>query len=210
MKRTFITSTLILILFVASAQKPQIGILAGATLSNFKDKPESEELTADSKMGYTAGLIANFGVAEKFTLQSGLHFVQKGSKAKGSIGGSTVSGKLISNWLEVPLNFMYNTANFFVGAGPSLSFGVGGKWEVEFEGEKESGKVRFGNTEDDNMKGFDFGLNIVAGYQFNNGLFVAANFNQGFSNLVPSDIGEGSMKSHYVGLRLGYLLKWEE
>ena len=81
---------------------------------------------------------------------------------------------------------------------------------MEFEGEKESGKVHFGNTEDDNMKGFDFGLNIVAGYQFNNGLFVAANYNQGFSNLVPSDIGEGSMKSHYYGLRLGYLLKWEE
>jgi len=207
MKRTFFTSTLLLILFVASAQKPQIGIVAGATLSNFKAKSEGEDLTADSKMGFTAGLITNFGVNEKFTFQTGLHLVQKGTKEEESIGGSTASAKLTSYWMELPLNFMYNSGGFFVGAGPSLSFGVGGKWEVEFEGEKESEKIHFGNTEDDDMKGFDFGANIVAGFQFSNGLLVAANFNQGFSNLMSSDTGDGSLKSHYFGLRLGYLLK---
>jgi len=57
------------------------------------------------------------------------------------------------------------------------------------------------------MKGFDFGANIVTGYQSPKGFLIAANFNQGLSNLVPGDAENSSIKSHYFGLRLGYVLK---
>ncbi|MGO8056510.1 hypothetical protein, partial [Rhizobium leguminosarum] len=77
-------------------------------------------------------------------------------------------------------------------------FGVGGKWKTIIDDEEESGKVHYGNSDDDNMKGFDFGANVLAGFQFNNGLFIAANFNQGFSNLTSGD-SDGSIKSHYFG-----------
>jgi hypothetical protein len=207
MKKLFFTSTCVLILLAGSAQKPQIGIVAGATLSNFKAKSEGEDQTGDSKIGMTAGVVANFAIAEKFMIQSGLHLVQKGTQDEESFGGSTASIKLTSNWIELPVNFLYNNGKFFAGAGPSLSFGIGGKWKAEFDGEEESEDVHFGNAEDDDIKGFDFGANFVAGFQFNSGLFVAANFNQGFSNLLPDDGGEGSLKSHYFGLRLGYMLK---
>ena len=210
MKKLLFTSTCLLILLAGFAQKPQIGIVAGASFSNFKAKSEGDDQTGDSKIGMTAGVVANFAIAEKFMIQSGLHLVQKGTQDEESIGGLTASIKLTSNWLELPVNFLYNNGKFFVGAGPSFSFGIGGKWKVEFDGEEESENVQFGNTEDDDIKGFDFGGNFVAGYQFKSGFFVAANFNQGFRNLLPDDSGEGSLKSHYFGLRLGYMLKGDK
>lgn len=207
MKKTFITAICFLFVCAVSAQKTSFGLTAGGTNSNFKFKSEGESVTGDSKMGMAAGLVVNSALSEKCSLLSGLQFVQKGTKMEVDDGGSTMSVDLNTNWLEVPVNLVYNTGKFYIGAGPSLSFGIGGKWKVKFEGEEESENVNFGNSDDDDMKGFDFGANVVAGFQFTNGIFLAANFNQGFSNLAPGDSGDGSIKSHYFGLHLGYMFK---
>jgi hypothetical protein len=208
MKKTFITAISFLVLYGATAQKAQIGLMVGGTNSNFKIKSEGEDFTGDSKTGFAGGLVANFSLSENCSIRSGLSLIQKGTKTEISMGGFTATGELNTSWLEVPVSLTYNSGNFFVGAGPSLSFGVGGKWKSKLEDEpEESGKVKFGNSDEDDLKGFDFGVNVLAGFQFNNGLFVAANFNQGFSNLTPGDTGDDTMKSHYFGLHLGYMLK---
>jgi len=207
MKKTFITAICFLSLCAATAQKAQIGLMVGGANSNFKTKSEDEDLNGKSKTGMAGGVVANFGISEKCSIRSGLVLVQKGSKVEETFGGSTMSAEINTTWLEVPVSLTYNTGNFFVGAGPSLSFGVGGKWKSKVDDEEESGKVSFGNSDDDNMKGFDFGANVLAGFQFNNGLFIAANFNQGFSNLTAGDSGDDSIKSHYFGLHLGYMFK---
>jgi hypothetical protein len=86
---------------------------------------------------------------------------------------------------------------------PSGSFALSGKAKFN----DVSADLHFGNSNDDDMKGFDFGANVVTGYQSPGGFSWSANFNQGFSNLVPGDASTSSMKSHYFGIRLGYVLK---
>jgi hypothetical protein len=207
MKKTFITAICFFLVCAVSAQKTQIGLMVGGANSNFKTKSEDDEFNGDSKTGMAGGIVANFGLSEKCSIRSGLLLVQKGIKVEETFGGSTMSAEINTNWLEVPLSLTYNIGNFYIGAGPSLSFGVGGKWKTKFDDEEESGKVHFGDSEDDNMKGFDFGANVIAGFQFNNGLFINANFNQGFSNLISVESGDDSIKSHYFGLHLGYMFK---
>lgn len=207
MKKTFITSTCILFLFAAFAQKTTLGISAGTTISNFKSKDGGVSASLDSKVGFTGGLIANISAGQHFIVQSGLQIVQKGTKYTRSEGGSTLKSSTNTNWLEVPVNFLYNSNGFFIGAGPSFSFGVSGKSKIELDGEKTTEKMKFGNSDDDDIKGFDFGANVMTGYQLNNGLLIAANFNQGFSNLMPGSSDNGSIKSHYFGIRLGYMFK---
>jgi hypothetical protein len=46
------------------------------------------------------------------------------------------------------------------------------------------------------------GGNAFAGYKINNGVFVKASYNMGFSNLTPED--NVSLKTSYFGLRIGY------
>ena len=201
MKKTIITLTaFILFMYAANCQKAQFGFTAGSTLANYKIKDGSEDQSGNSKAGFTAGVIVNLPAGKNFMIQPGVHWVGKGSKDEQD--GHTAS--LTINSIEIPVNFVYTSnGGFFIGAGPSASFAVSGKAKLD----DVSADMHFGNSSDDDMKGFDFGANVVTGYQSPKGLMIAANFNQGFSNLVPGDAGSSSIKSHYFGIRLGYVLK---
>src|SRR6266705_3791876 len=124
MKKTIITLTaVILFISVVLGQKPSVGITAGATLSNYKAKQDGVDETAKSKAGFTAGLIANIPAGKNFMIQTGANWVQKGTKDEQA--GDKVS--ITVNSIEVPVNFLYNSNGFFIGAGPSFSFAVSGK-----------------------------------------------------------------------------------
>ena len=133
--------------------------------------------------------------------------MQKGTQDKQTFIGVTEKVTLITNHIEVPLNCMYSSNGFFIGAGPSFSFGVSGKVKAESGGTKTDEKIKFGNGDDDMLKAFDLGANALTGYQFKNGFLIAANYNLGLSNLAAgSDPNKGTLKSGYFGIKLGYLL----
>jgi hypothetical protein len=208
MKKTIITLTAgILFMYGAYAQKTQVGFTGGASLSNYKAEANGQDETSNSKTGFTLGLIANLRAGKNFVIQPGVHWVQKGTKDEQDNGGGTEKISLVVNVIEVPVNFLYTSGGFFIGAGPAVSFSVSGKLTDKFGDNEISTKVKFGNSDDDNMKRFDLGANVLAGYRFHGGFLIMANFNQGLSNLAPTSSDNGKLKSHYFGLRLGYLLK---
>ncbi|HEY9706098.1 MAG TPA: porin family protein, partial [Allocoleopsis sp.] len=150
---------------------------------------------------------ADVKVSNNFVFQPGLNFTQKGGKFNLSEVGLPGSGDVdfVLNYIEVPLNVLFKTkagsGNFFIGAGPSLSFGMSGKAKLDNEEED----INFGsNEQNDDYKPFDFGGNIVAGYQLSNGVFIAINYNATLNNIdTDSDI---TTKNKYFGIRLGYIL----
>jgi hypothetical protein len=201
MKKTIIIlMAFIFFMHAANSQKARIGFTAGSSLANYRIKEDGEDQSGDSKAGFTAGLIVNIPAGKNFTIQPGVNWVGKGSRMEEDF----MKVSITVNSIEIPVNFLYtSTGGFFVGAGPSASFAVSGKAKVD----DVSADMHFGNSTDDDMKGFEFGANVVTGYQSPGGFLVAANFNQGFSNLIPGDAGNSSLKSHYFGIRLGYVLK---
>jgi hypothetical protein len=201
MKKTIIIlMAFIFFMHAANSQKTRIGFTAGSSLANYKIKDDGGDQSGNSKAGFTAGIIVNLPAGKNFMIQPGVNWVGKGSQDEEN--GDKAS--LMVNSIEIPVNFLYTSnGGFFIGAGPSASFAVSGKAKFN----DVSADLHFGNSNDDDLKGFDFGANVVTGYQSPGGFLVAANFNQGFSNLVPGDAGSSSMKSHYFGIRLGYVLK---
>lgn len=207
----------IIILFLAvafmssslPAQKTQFGVNAGITIANYTAKYDGESETADSKLGFTLGVVANISLGEHFSIQPGLNFVQKGTKDEETIGGVTEKASLTTNHLELPINFLYNTnssnGNFFIGAGPSFAFGVSGNWKYDDGTTTVDESVNFGDSDEDDMKGFDFGANILAGYTFGNGLTFSANYNVGISNLAPGGNSNNSLRSNYFGIKVGWM-----
>lgn len=109
-----------------------------------------------------------------------------------------------------PLNFLYNTrckaGNFFVGAGPSFAVAFSGKGKFTGGTNSESTNLKFGNSDNDNMKSFDIGANIMIGFSMSNGIMFSVNYNAGLNNLFPHGSGDGTFKSNYFGINLGYLL----
>jgi Outer membrane protein beta-barrel domain len=189
------------------AQKSQFGFCGGTTIANYKMKSDGNDESLNSKLGFTLGVIGNVPFGNNFSIQPGINWVLKGTKDEETIAGVTEKVALITNHIEVPVNFIYTGKGFFIGAGPSFAFGVSGKIKVDDGTTKADEKVKFGNSDNDDLKPFDFGANAVAGYQFSSGLFIAANYNFGLSNLMPGDAQNSSVKSRYAGIKLGYLLK---
>ena len=192
-----------------SAQS-SFGIQAGIALASVKAEQDDEEIEFDSKIGLTLGVYANVGLSDNFSFRPALNFVQKGAKNEMDIFGTTVKTTVNLNYIEVPFNFVYTSApgsGFFIGAGPSLSFGLSGKTKSEADGQEEEEDLNFGDG-DDEVKRLEFGGNILAGYQMTNGFNVSLNYNIGFSNL--SNVDNSSWKNNYFGIRLGYGLGGEK
>ncbi len=193
------------------AQHSRVGFTAGTVFSNYTVKFDGETENGNSITGLTAGILADIPLAKHFSFQPAVNFVQKGTKDEQTFMGVTEKAKLTANSIEVPLNFIYNSAGntgtFFIGAGPSFAFGISGKAKYDDGTTSVSEDLNFGNDEEDDMKGLDIGANILTGYRFPNGLFIAANYNAGLNNLLPGDTEDASLKSHYIGIKLGWLLK---
>ena len=206
MKKLFFLAT-ILTAVNSFAQKSQFGFTGGLTSSNYKMKMSGTTVSATSRVGFTLGIVSNFNLGNSFTIQPAINWVQKGTQQKEISPSGTMKSTLTTNHIEVPVNLVYNSAGFFIGAGPSFAFGISGKSTFEGLGQKTEEKVSYGSSDNDNLKGFDFGFNALAGYKFKSGLSVAANYNLGLSNLISGSNSDGSLRSLYGGIRLGYWLR---
>jgi hypothetical protein len=192
----------VLLYGTAMAQKIRFGIQAGAVLSDQSISGDGIDVSFDSKIGATFGLMADKQIGKSVGFQTALNYVMKGYEFNESGYGDF---SVTLNYLEIPLNFLYRPnaeKGFFIGGGPSFAFGLGGKAK---SGDEEE-DIEFGG--EDNYKSFDFGLNLMAGYLLSKNLQIALNYNLGLSNIAPSSADdEGTLKNNYFGLRLGYFFK---
>jgi hypothetical protein len=208
MKKTlYLLISLLSLIGQTKAQKTRLGFTVGTTIANYKTTVESISITSKSKMGITAGITTSIPLGEKFSFQPGLHFVQKG----GAYKEEGYKDWLTLNYLELPLNIIYkmNTqrGSAFIGAGPSLSMGISGRNKWEMGDEKGNEKVKFGSDNDKDFKAAEAGLNFITGYHFTSGIFVAANYNTGLSNLLHNEESfDGKLKTRYIGVRIGFML----
>ena len=218
--------------FVGQAQS-KFGIHAGAISADMKETYDGEsEVDLKSRVSFRAGVHASFPVSSKISIMPQLNYLSKGSRIDESESTDifgfpysiTVTGHYKLNYLELPVHFVYNQPmakgnSFFIGIGPSFSYGLSGEAKASVI-ENDNGTIyEESNTVDikfdgqdnatstDNYghyKAFEFGLSMIAGYHFTPNFFVNLNFNQGLSNINPDKIEKGETKTMYVGLGIGY------
>lgn len=198
MRKTLLLCALIL---GACAANAQFGIQAGADFYSGKATMDNVSVKYDTKVGFTAGIVYSAPISSNFGFMPSLNFTQKGGK----FSESGANSKLTLNYIDLPLNFVFTTKGFFVGAGPDLAFGVSGKEKDELSGQSESNDIKFGSSADDDFKPFEFSANILAGYKFENGFFVTANFNPGISNIAPDNEDKAKWHNNGFGIRIGYM-----
>jgi len=193
----------------AFSQDIRFGIQAGTAIASQKAKQSGISITSDGKVGFTVGVTSDISIAESFTFQPSLNFTQKCSKFNVSDGSESMESSQTLNYIELPLNFLYHApagkGKFFAGLGPVVNYGISGKAKVKMGGESMSEDINFGSNEDeDDYKPFEFSGNILAGYEFSNGVFVAANYNAGLSNIAVGGDSDNSLKNRYFGVKLGF------
>jgi Outer membrane protein beta-barrel domain len=199
------------------------GNLAGAT-SKTTVNGTSVSQNYKSKFGILAGIVAELPLTDNISFRPELNFIQKGGTASSS---QTVFGFTITNeskstfsYLELPLNVVYNVeagpGNLFVGAGPTLGYGLSGKTKnkatsgntttntdvsVKFDGKDNA------NDGKGHLKAFDFGANILAGYKLPSGIFIKAGYTFGLSNISPA--ANSTYKNKGLSIGVGYFFSQE-
>jgi hypothetical protein len=201
MKRIYVALVAVMITGIVSAQT-RFGIKAGPNLANWTVKFEGEKDDEyKSRTGFHFGAVIDHSISEKFSIQPQLLFVSKGA----AIDHEDHTDKAVVNAIDVPINFLFKapagSGKFFIGGGPNLGFNLSAEIKSDEEGDE---KLDIGSEEGE-LKGFDFGLNFLAGYELNSGLFFSANYTPGISNLqnAPSGV-DLTARSNYFGISIGY------
>jgi Outer membrane protein beta-barrel domain len=206
MKKVFLSLAFISAVSIASQAQMRFGVNAGATLANIKVKSDGAKLNYDSKIGFTVGGVAEMPINKQISFRPGISFTQKGYNFNSDVAGYKTKYTSTFNYLEIPLNVTYKTnvgsGKIFVGAGPSFAYAVSGKTKTEVNGQKQTEKVKFGSGSEE-VKAFDFGGNILAGYELSNGAYIGLNYNMGFSDI--NNDAAAKVKNNYFGVRLGFL-----
>jgi len=220
MKKLFLIGTFSALSFAGIAQNSSIGIQAGANMSSPTIKDGSgSSFSKDMKIGLLAGIVIEVPFSESIGFRPEINFIQKGHKisSKETIGSIsyTDESEATLNYVEIPLNFVYNIPaganHVFVGLGPSFGYGLSGKVKSKstVTGQatvSDENKIEFGNDKaKDDLKPFDFGGNILAGFKMNNGLFFKAAYSMGLINI---DLNTNSTyKNNGFSFTIGYMFK---
>lgn len=182
----------------------KFGIKAGVNFAKIAYSGEDDEDTDGYKAqtSFQFGGYADIPVGTSFSIQPGLTLSGKGEKYEESETGYSYKESVNIMYLEIPVNAVYKIGGIYLGAGPYAAFALSGKYKVEETDEpKVEDDIKFGSDEDQ-MKGTDFGVNFLAGYELTNGLNFGVNYGLGLSNLSNSN--DGKAKNSVFSVTVGF------
>ncbi|HDR68204.1 MAG TPA: PorT family protein [Bacteroidaceae bacterium] len=175
-----------------NGQKTSFAIQAGANFQNLNGKDAGgDKLENSIAPGFHAGVNVIVPVAPDFYFQPGLQFSRKG--AKNTSGLSDIKYNI--SYVELPLNLLYRgqLGNGYVllGFGPYVGYAVKA---VEVVGDVDA---------DMDLKAFDAGAGVYAGYETGMGIYFQLNTQYGLLNLSTKD-DDSLWRNVGFGLSLGY------
>ncbi|HZB12922.1 MAG TPA: porin family protein [Chryseolinea sp.] len=231
---------------MTSAQIIRVGAKAGPQLSWFAvDDPKYNTVaTVRPTVGFHAGLVLAFKVKDRYFLNTELLYSQKGKNAVGKIDPN-LNDKVVYQHIDIPVLFsmhfkgkLAKTRQFkwYVNAGPTTSYWLGGKGVIESGDLIENGlsqlkyKIAFGTRPDHNnpdilylkdVKRLQFGMSIGGGLLLEpaNKQKVMIDFRYEIGHtrigtpessqfMVPADY-QDSLKGRNKGIRLSLVYLFE-
>ncbi len=147
------------------AQHFELGLKAGANISNFTGNSNIDQVKANTLVGFHAGGFVSLFVGDHFAIQPEVLFSTQGAKIDD--GGTKSDYKL--SYINVPVMLKYRfTGGFYLEAGPQVGFKVN---------EKVDG------TSEDFAKSTDLSIAGGIGYHSPIGLGIGARYTAGLSKL---------------------------
>ncbi len=186
MKQLFKLSLFAAFLAFTSVSFAQIGfgVKAGFNLAKFVS--DDDEANPKLVPTFQAGAVLELGLTENIAIHSGISIQGKGSKTEEEILNQPLKATFNAYYIQVPAHLLYKGSGFFVGVGPYVGFAVAGNGKLEYLGEKETEKAKFGNSEDDDFSPLDFGVGAQAGVKVGS-VRIGAGYDFGLSNILPKD-----------------------
>ena len=195
------------------SQKSRVGFYTGYTNANMYGKIGGERVKDDALSGITFGLILDAPISKShISFTPTLSYAQKGRITfNENSRASNLKEWIALRYAELNANFLYNTngakGNWFIGGGPSISFDLPSKKVSKTDDLKTENNITFGQEANCDIRGIDYGANLITGFRTKGGFFVSFNYTVGIRNLVPVQEGNDSnIRNHSLGINLGFLI----
>lgn len=194
------------------AQKAQVAISAGVSVSNIYGERGGLDTRGDARAGFTTGLVLNTPINKKgLYFQPGIHYVQKGMF---TLKNESVREADALRYADVMLNVVKyfgseTKTRLYMGLGPQIGLNLPSKKvKIEDGDRSEIRSINFGNAAASDYRGIDFGANAIVGVHFKKGISLAVNYTFGLRNLIPEELqaGEDVLRNGALGFRLGYYI----
>ena len=190
---------LVMVLFVSTAitadAQLSYGIKAGVNIA--KISLSNDAYTVNSKIRLYGGVLANYKVSDKASVQAEVLYSGEGTKEKLNSGSS---GEIKKAYLQIPVLFQYDIAEgFYAEAGPQLGFLL-------------SSKEEFNSVNNDIKKYYkskDLRIPVGVGYKFNGpltGFGINARYSFSLSKINKTTVLGGDLKNKVFSVGLQYSL----
>jgi len=207
MKKLLLTLLCAVGVSTSFSQTVNFGIKAGLNLSELTHIDQAD-YGSSLLTGFKAGGIVDIGFAN-FSIQPGIFYSTKGEKDTkefmgfGPDGSNYLPSKLELDYIEVPVNFLYNAKllpaiSFNLGGGPYIAYGISETLKVN-----STISPNYSNFHHYPYRNPDFGINLVAGFTIKNIWLIDAGYGIGLLNLQTPD----TMHNRVISFSLGYLFK---
>jgi len=198
MKKLKLAAVLALLFFVTTVSaQMSLGIKGGVNMSNvYGDDVKG----SDIKIGFHAGLAADYNFAPEMAIQTGLFLTTKGFEFNEEVLGFSADASANLMYLQVPVHFAYKIdvtpgTRVVLHGGPYAAYGIAGKTKGAFEGVSDE-TDSFGDNAFDR---FDAGLGLGVGAEFGALLFDIG-WDMGLIDILP----DSKIKNQNAYLSVGY------
>lgn len=166
-----------------NAQEFNLGVKGGLNFATLIGENNSEmSWTTD----FNLGVMAEIKISDKFSFQPELMY-----SGQGYDSNMASEGIIALNYLNVPLMAKYYvTKGLSLEAGPQMGFLLSTKGGID--------------TNKDQFKTTDFGVNFGLGYTLDNGLNFSVRYNRGFTDINNIDGISDKNRNGIVQLSVGY------
>jgi hypothetical protein len=194
----------LLIAQLPAFSQTRVGLAGGVSIAKMEGK-----ISGDSRGGAMLTLLLDTDLGRNFSFFPTLGYVQKGVTEPHPQGTLIDKQFVALRYFEFTTNLAYhigdpNANSFFIGVGPSLAFNLPSKRTSVTDDLKTDSDILFGKTAENDIKGVDYGINVMMGYK-TGGFVIMGNWNKGLRDLSP-EATTVKTNNQYIGIQLGVFL----
>jgi hypothetical protein len=147
----------------SASAKTYMDIVLNVVSTNLNYGGSNKDLRDYKKavLGAQAGVSFQAGITSKFSLVPELYFMMKGGKLRSDNPQTSMETTLRLYTLELPVLARYHVGKFYMNAGPSIAYNLGGTNKID----NTSKAVSFNNS-GEGIKRFDAGVQVGGGFEF--------------------------------------------
>lgn len=198
---------------VSAQSKSRFGVKAGLNISMMTRTIYNNSVDLGAHVGFHAGFTSEIPLIANLYFNPGLFFSSKGYRTTIEVPGLTTKTTVNPYFVEIPLHIMFklpiSSSAIFAYTGPYFSYGIAGNRIVKTNStilgdDRDKRKLNFGSDSGCDMKPFDMGLNVGAGFEVKH-FQLSVQYGIGFLNLTPIYPENNSLRMNVLSVSAAYL-----